>query len=333
MNISELLASTHRVGNHSYGPKNTFDNKQLGKILLYNKTVRTKPDLSIIEVSMMIEAVTEKNMDHHRVMAAIYGVEQQRVTGRQLAAEMRRVKRGRKGIEEETDQSLIIEAIETKPFKDKTVIREGTEQGFPVSTEKDDEDQDLGYYIIVNDNVSKDNMIKVWCSCSSYYWTFLYYNVENDVDIFMKKPETYIPKTKKGFEAFTSNRPMRNPGRHPGMCKHLMLLFALLMDPIKSSSGSADQGGSNVMAEARGIVRAYKANIEKFEKAERMTEAEYNRIIEEYELQSLEREERRTEASMGPGVKTRRKYKGWQPGIEYIQKNQQWRKIPNKRVG
>ena len=105
------------------------------------------------------------------------------------------------------------------------------------------------------------------------------------------------------------------------------------MDPIKSSSGSPDQGGSNVMAEARGIVRSYKANIEKFKKAERMTEAEYNSVIEEYELQSLEREERRTEASMSSGVKTRRKYKGWQPGIEYIQKNQQWRKVQNKRVG
>ena len=205
MNISELLASTHRVNNRSYGPKNTFDNKKLGKVLLYNKTVRTKPDLSIIEVSMMIEAVTEKGMDHHRVMAAIYGVKQQKVTGRELAAEMRRIKKGRKGIEKETDQALIIEALETKPFKDKTVIREGNEQGFPVSPEDDDKKQDLGYYIIIDDNVSKDNLVKVWCSCSSYYWTFLYYNVENDVDIFMKRPDTYIPKTKKGFEAFTDD--------------------------------------------------------------------------------------------------------------------------------
>ena len=256
MNISELLQSTHRVKNHAYGPKNTFNNKKYGELFLYNKVVRAKSGNSVIEVSMMIKAVTDnKETNYHRVMMAISGVNQRTVQGMTLVRELEAMDDKYKEMEYE---DVIAHAIEGKPFPDKTVIK-----------------NEAGTYTIIDDNVSKDSMIKVWCSCSDYYWTWQYYNVENDVDIF-KEANKYNPRTAKGKNALKTNHPLRNPNRRPGMCKHLLLLLALLMDP-------EGNGGSNVIKEARGVTRAYKANIERFKKADRLTSYQYGKIVQKWE--------------------------------------------------
>ena len=347
MNIAQLIESTNRV-NDSYGAKNTFRNKPLGQVYFYNKTVRTKPQHSIIEVSMMIKAVTERKVNYHRVMASISGVEQKTVTGKELASLVRFAKQGTKGIEEKSDAVLISEALNNKPFPDKTVVRYGDKQGTPSNIQEDTKEEgdentskpkedDSGLYVIIDDNISDQSMVKVWCSCSNYYWVFQYYNVENDADIFMRAPKTYIPKTKEGFDAFTSNKPIRNPGRHPGVCKHLLLLFALLMDPKKSSEGSAEPGGSNILKEVQEVTNEYRANIDRFKKVKRLSEDQYNKIIEKYQRQHVQKEQYRTwyGASYGYGSRIKRKYKGWQAGIKFVdtEKRQYWRKIQNKRVG
>ena len=54
--------------------------------------------------------------------------------------------------------------------------------------------------LIITDKISDESEIRVWCSCSAYYWAFQYYNVDNKVDLYGSYPEKYIPKTKKGFE-------------------------------------------------------------------------------------------------------------------------------------
>lgn len=259
MNISELLQSTQYVHGGSYGPKNTFSQKKYGEIFLYNKQVKAKTGISVIEVSMMIKAVTDTvETNYHKVMMAISGVKQRTLQGMSLVRELEAMDDKYKEMDYE---DVITVALEGKPFPDKTVIK-----------------NELGTYTIIDDNIGKDSQILVWCSCSNYYWTWQWYNVENNIDIFNKKPQRYSPKTKKGKEALRANKPMRNPGRHPGICKHLLLLLALLMDP--GSAGSA--GGSGVLKEVRSITRNYKANIDRFKKADRLTSSQYESIVKKW---------------------------------------------------
>ena len=57
MNIFELIRSTSYV--EGYSPDDTFGKKKFGEIMLYNKSVKAKANLSIIEVTMMIKGVTD----------------------------------------------------------------------------------------------------------------------------------------------------------------------------------------------------------------------------------------------------------------------------------
>lgn len=261
MNISDLIQSTSYVT--GYGSKNTFQYKKFGEIYLYNKTVRTKPDSSIIEVTMMIKGVTDKlkptknypetTVAAHKVMIAIHGVKQRTISAKMLVRDMR-LKPQFHDKNKYTDEELIAIAInpDNKVFKDQTVMP-----------------QTDGSFTVMEDNISKESEIRVWCSCSSYYWVFQWYNVEHGVDITNIFPKRYVPKTKKGWEALKKNTPIRNPRRHPGMCKHIMLLLALLMD-------------SEVIAEARNVVKNYKANISRFQKAQRLSEEQYNSLMKNY---------------------------------------------------
>lgn len=281
MNISQLIASTERLKGRGYGAKNTFGYKKFGQIDFFNKVIRVKPSFSIIEVSMMIGAATEKNSLAHKAMVSIRGVEQELVTNNEKDLEglVKRVAEEHKIKIPENEQEKAIfitdtlKRIEEKELglKDKTIFKNSG-----------------GGYAIVSNEISKDCEIKVWCSCSSYYWVFQFYNVENGVDIWGKAPDKYIPKTKKGWEAFKSGKPMRNPGRNPGMCKHIMLLLALLME-------------EDVIAEARGITRSYKANIEKFNKKERLSEKEAEKLVSEFKKGRKAQYKERVAARTSPG--------------------------------
>ena len=280
MNISQLIESTSRVT--GYGARNTFSNKQFGEIFLYNKTVKTKPGSSIIEVTMMIRGVTDKikatkksaptTVAAHKVMVAIHGVKQRTISAQMLVRDMR-LKPEYHDKEKYTDEELIAIALDPdkKPFKDQTVMA-----------------QMNGSFTVMEDNIDKNSEIRIWCSCSSYYWVFQWYNVEKNVDIWGIPPQRYVPKTKKGWEALQKNRPVRNPGRHPGMCKHIMLLLALLMD-------------SEVIAEARGITRNYKANIAKFQKADRLSKEAYEKIIRDYKVTHSRKLQQRREERIEEG--------------------------------
>ena len=271
MNISQLLRSTEYLDH--YKPSYTFTNKKFGELYLFNKVVRVKPGSSIIEVSMMIKAVTERHANVHKVMVALRGVDQRVVSDEALLKEIAEEKK----LEIPTDKQErtnfkkdILKRVRDgeKILKDKTIF-----------VNKD------GGFVEVSDHISKESEIRVWCSCSSYYWTFQFYNVENNVDIWGKAPDKYIPKTKKGWEAFKSGKPMRNPGRHPGMCKHILLLLALLMD-------------DDTVSEARGITRSYRANIERFKKVDRLGPKKFNELIKDYKSgkrkQNLQRQASRT---------------------------------------
>ena len=123
---------------------------------------------------------------------------------------------------------------------------------------------------LIEDKIPETSDIRVWCSCSDYYWTFQYYNVEQKVDIYNKAPARYVPKTKKGFEAFKKNQPLRNPGRHPGMCKHLVLLLSMLME-------------KGTVQDSNGVLTDYfKADYDKFKKAKRLDQDSYDKLMKEY---------------------------------------------------
>ena len=316
MNISELLKSTSYV--KGYNASDTFSNKKFGQIYAYNKVVRTKPNSSIIEVSMMIKGATDmlkptkstpaRPVAAHKVMVAIRGVEHKTVSAQELVRRIRLTKSEYRDEEAFPDEDLIARAIdgEHKVFKDRTVMP-----------------QNNGTYTIVEDKISKEAQIRVWCSCSNYYWVWQYYNVENNVDIWGKAPQRYIPKTQKGWEAFTRNKPMRNPGRHPGMCKHIMLLLALLMD-------------SDVITEARSIVQNYKLNIERFEKVNRLSKDQYDKLIKSYtsdhrkklQQRDLSRTESAGKANLAgfAYMVGREKQTGWNSKLKWNPNTGHWRK-------
>lgn len=311
MNISQLIQSTAQV--EGYDAQNTFQNKKFGQIYLYNKVVRTKPNSSIIEVTMMIKGVTDmikpakenvgRSVAAHKVMVAIRGVEQKTVSADMLVDLMRSEHPEYKDEEAYPNEDLLARAIspDYKPFAGKTIMP-----------------QTNGSYVIITDQISPNNEIRVWCSCSSYYWVFQFYNVENNVDIWGKAPSRYIPKTKKGWEAFTKNKPVRNPRRYPGMCKHIMLLLALLMD-------------SNVLSEAKGIATEYRANLERFNKVDRLSDSEYNKLIKDYtsdhRRKLQQRNMNRTEAAgYAQLAGMQRTHVGWNKGLNWNSNSGRWRR-------
>lgn len=312
MNISQLIKETQYVEIHDresrYGPKNTFGNKKFGQIYLYNKKVMTKPGFSIIEVSMMIKAVTDTvEKGEHKVMLAISGVKQQSVQAKTLANIIRSTNQAFEDTETYPDEVLVKAAIESKPLAGKTVI-----------------ENENGNYTIIEDNIPKDSEILVWCSCSNYYWVWQYYNVENGVDIFGKLPDRYTHRTQKGAEAMAKNRPIRNPGRHPGMCKHIMLLLALLMDTDSDPKGVGNPGSTNVLKESRSVVRNFKANIDRFQKAQRLTPKEFDGLMKKWEK---EREKVAQSRGISNDIFLASK------SAQRTSKTRNWEKIQNTMVG
>ena len=262
MNISQLIESTASV--KGFKASDTFQ-KKFGEIYFFNKTVRVKPGSSVIEVTMMIKGSSDnikparessaRSVAVHKVMVAISGVKQESVSSVELVKRIKNLEvNGEKPYAGLHGNEIISEVKnDTKFFENKTIFQNNS-----------------GGYVIVQDEISRDCGIRVWCSCSSYYWVFQFYNVKEKVDIWMKYPDKYIPKTKAGWEAFKKNKPMRNPKRAPGMCKHIMLLLALLMD-------------NNTISGSRSITKSYKANIDKFKKVNKMSRENYNKLMKKYE--------------------------------------------------
>ncbi len=306
MNIKELLSSTNLVKNRGQA---TVFQKKFGSVYAYNQTVKTKKNSSIVEVSMMVGAVTEKvtalgggkkTAAAHKVVIAIRGVEHQFYTAEGLVALIRLSDKLYANEKEFPSSDLLKMAVENsvKFFEGKTIFATSDGEG----------------YNIISDKIPETSDIRVWCSCSDYYWTFQFYNVENKVDIYGKYPARYVPKTKKGFEAFKKNQPLRNPGRHPGMCKHLMLLLAMLMEKgvVKDSNGA--------------LKDYYKADYNKFKEKERLSEEQYKELMKQYktEHQQVLRQRDANRYEYGYGSSIERKKTGWDS------KNLKWNPVSNR---
>ena len=296
MNIRQLIQSTGMVKGR--GKSKAFQ-KKFGTILLYNQTVTVRKMYNVVDISMMISGVTDmiktangkKPVAYHKATISIKGLKQAYYSPDELVSYIRR-NYSEYSSEEDFPAPDVISAVLNNPsgfFPDSTVFRTTNDSG-------------KGFSVIPN-KIPDESEIQVWCSCSDYYWTFQYYNCDNDVDSYGKYPERYTPKTKRGFEAMRKNQPLRNPTKNPGMCKHLMLLLATLMD-----SGVIQKGKT-------GISKYYNANYERFKKKSMLGKVAYeNRIAKWKEDQRIKRNERNIER-ISPGYASEKGYKrtswGW----------------------
>lgn len=313
MNISQLVQSTSYVT--GYQPSETFGKKKFGEVMIYNKSVRTKANLSIIEVTMMIKGVTDmikptkeskpRPVVAHRVQIAISGVKQEKVSSSELIQRIKNIEiDGRKPYADLHGNHILSEVEhDTKFFEDKSIFKSGPKS-----------------YVIVEDQISKESQIQVWCSCSSYYWVFQYYNMQAGVNIPIhnKYPTSYIHKTQAGWKAFKENRPMRNPGKHPGMCKHIMLLLAILME-------------NETVSEARSVIKAYKANYSKFKKMNRMSRETFKKLLDKFKSDNNMKKNQRNVAHTSFGyAKSAGNHKKNQQGFRSHMK---WVPNPNNKNG
>jgi hypothetical protein len=68
-------------------------------------------------------------------------------------------------------------------------------------------------YYIYSIKKNKSDVL-VSCTCLDFYYTFSIWN-QKDFSLFGDPPKPYIKKT---------NRPLRNPYKQPGVCKHILRL-------------------------------------------------------------------------------------------------------------
>ena len=287
--IQQLIDSTNTV--KGYDTQTTFSKKKFGAIYAFNKVATPKPENSIIEISMMIKGVTDilhlktKNrpVAAHKVLMAIKGVKQELLSRAELISRMKL-----KYVElreEDKEEVIIARALDPnkKPFENRTVMQ--------VNRDK---------FVILDDKISNDAEVHVWCSCSSYYWVFQYYNIDNDVNLpRYNKPMNYKYKTKAGIQAALNKKPMRNPNKAYGMCKHLQLLLALLMD---SKTVSATTSG------AKAINKEYHLNINRFKKVERLSPVEYKKLQTKFKHdREIKSQERKENSGFATAASTQRK--------------------------
>lgn len=298
MNIRELVQSTGRVKNRG---KNEVFQKKFGSIYLFNKTVQVPKGGGAIVVSMMIGGVTDMikaggrrtPVAYHKVSLAInIGDEgKKEYTTEELISAVRLSHR-KYADENEFPPQDILKIVLDHPsdfFPDATVFKTSNADG----------------YTLVKNHIPFNSEIQVWCSCSDYYWTFQYYNMQTPcknnrgfVNLYGNKgyPKTYNYRSERGKN---SKNPLRNPGRNPGMCKHLMLLLALLMKEKVVDDGK------------NGLTKFYNANYKEFiknNKKQRVSQNEYEQIIKEYKKDHKILNQQRNEVHYSMGNKVSKSY-------------------------
>ena len=302
MNIRELIESTNKVKNREQGKALS---KKFGAIYAYDKRVSLMEGGRVINITMTIGGATEfvkkgdrkELVPYHNASIAINVGRDGRTeyTADELVSAIRRNHSEYRDTEKWVPQDVLNEA-EKNPgsFFDNATIFKASKGGG---------------YVVVKNEISEDAPIQVWCSCSDYYWTFQYYNMQAPVtDIDGKSlgsvnlyasssyPKTYNYRSEAGKK---SKAPLRNPGRHPGMCKHLMLLLAMLMK-------------DNVVKEKDTTLgTVYELDYSKFLEnnvKERVSDIEYQRMMKQYRDTRRDISYQRNLIHYASGNKTERKF-------------------------
>jgi hypothetical protein len=157
---------------------------------------------------MYITTATELSKTAHRVSIALKGIDIKEVSLSQLVDAVR---------EKITDKSITDKEIERYILEGNDII--GDKVVIQKTTNK------KKFYLIPK-NISLNTQVAVRCTCSDFYYTFAWYNADHKC-LLGRRPPAYYKLTKKDGKGF---KPERNPEKTPGVCKHLLLFFSLLME-------------------------------------------------------------------------------------------------------
>ena len=302
MNIKQLIASTNKVKGRDQA---SVFQKKFGSIYAYNKNVTIFKGGNAIIISMMIGGVTDMikmggkrvPVPYHKVAIALnIGPEGRKDYSPEELVAVIRLKHSKYANVEEYPAGDVLREVLNNPdkfFEDSTVFKTTNGSG----------------YTVITNNISEDSEVQVWCSCSDYYWTFQYYNAQTkdkngaSTNLYGSSsyPKTYSYKSEAGKK---SKRPLRNPGRNPGMCKHLMLLMGMLME-------------DELIADPKnGLKKYYKANYAGFlqnKEKDRINQSTYERMVKKYEKGHKVMMDQRNFAHFVRGDKIERKF-NWKTG-------------------
>lgn len=230
MNIQQLIASSAEIyssgilarGEEShYSSAYTFSHKEFGQVLQYNKTVIYKPNYDIVEIGLFITAKTEKGKTGHFCQCALKGVDMKPVSKNEI---FKRVRERQGGKLSNYSDAEIIDYVERggTVYNGKYVVR----------SRRDDD-----MFLVMNKRISPDTEVRVRCSCASFFFDIAWYNGTHNCLIGAKPPA--YPK----FKMDPTAKPIRNVYKKPGLCKHLMLLFSMLMKDDFIVGGTDDPNG------------------------------------------------------------------------------------------
>ena len=307
MNLQELITSTNKVRSEA----KVFQ-KKFGAIYAYNKNVAIAKGGNAITISMIIGGVTDMikvggkrvPVPFHKVALSLNVGEdgKKEYTSKELVETIRATHGEYADEKKYPAPDILKEALEnpTKFFDDATVFK-STNKGVD--------------FVVVTNKISEKSEVQVWCSCSDYYWTFAYYNQStknkdgsclNLYGAAGYSNKVYNHRSAKGK---ASKRPLRNPGRHPGMCKHLMLLVAMLMkDEL-------------ITDPKNGLTKYYKVNYDEFLKDKeksRISQRSYESKMQQYERGMRQLNKQRTEAQQILGNKTEKEFRPENQDIKII---------------
>ena len=307
MNIKELIASTNRVKGRS---QSEVFQKKFGSVYAFNKDITIAKGGNAIIVNMIVGGVTDyiqaggkrQPVPFHKVSLALnVGKDGKKDYSPTALVEAIRAKHSEYRDKEKWPNPDVLKMALENPsdfFEDATIFKTTNGEGYTVVTNK----------------IPEKSEVQVWCSCSDYYWTFQYFNIavrNRDGSCLNLYGSTGYPRVynHKSSTGKRSKRPLRNPGRNPGMCKHLMLLVAMLMEDeiIKDTKN--------------GLTKYYKANYEEFLKDKeksRVSQRTFNNKMQQYKKSHTLMNDQRNKAHFSSGDRTEVKFRPEDQNLKII---------------
>jgi hypothetical protein len=312
LNLEELIASTNKIKNRDQG---SVFKKKFGSIYAFNKNITIFKGGNAIIINMIIGGVTDyikmggkrQPVPYHKVSLALnVGKDGKKDYSAEGLVEAIRARHSEYRDEQKWPNPDVLKAALENPskfFDDATIFKTTNGEG----------------YTVITNNIPENSEVQVWCSCSDYYWTMQYYNQQTRnkdgscLNLYgsMGYPKVYNHRSAAGKK---SKRPMRNPGRHPGMCKHLMLLVAMLMkEEIISDTKN-------------GLVKYYKANYDEFLKnneKSRISQASFEKKMQQYERGHRIMNDQRNTAHFMAGNKTEKQFRPENQDLKIVNINEE----------
>lgn len=260
--LEQLVRSSANViskhGKSSYSMSQALI-KDFGTIYYNNKVVIYNEDTGILEIRMGMGTKTEKAYKGmHSIRMAIYGVEGKVYSSLEelyaektgLVADTDDINKMKQAIRGET--SIGNRRAQAKKEEERRASGKGGRYSekpeevnkFKIRYNSDDPNAQLDGYIIpvasinpdtgaytygdsgkifyMENPIGIDSIVRVSCSCSSYFFTFSWYNYAHGVHL-GQQPAPYPGKA-------DYSETKLNIYKKPGMCKHLMMFTMLLLN-------------------------------------------------------------------------------------------------------